>query len=135
MKYFFASLRFFSLSIVPKKLKITLKNDVKNAQSSKEGVYILESELVNRKPSWSQLSGTNKIWWLDGAKQWCIATKASGFMSDTDVFLLPQEVTKWKYYRDMQWVGTTDLVIGNYVFSYFCGAGELTHNTDQQYCY
>ena len=70
-------------------MKITLKNDAKNDQNSKEGVYILESELVNRKPSWSQLIGTNKIWWLDGAKQWCIATKASGFMSDTDVFLLP----------------------------------------------
>ena len=97
-------------------MKITLKNDVKNAQNSKEGVYILESELVNRKPSWSQLIGTNKIWWLEGSKQWSIATKASGFMSDTDVFLLPQEVTKWKYYKDMQWVGTTDLVIGNYVF-------------------
>ena len=122
-------------------MKITLKNDVKNAQSSKEGVYILESELVNRKPSWSQLSGTNSIWWLERSKQWSIGPTSNlgdytcGLMSDADVFLLPQEVTKWKYNKDMQWVGTTDLVIGNYVFSYFSGAGELTHNIDKLYCY
>ena len=101
-------------------MKITLKNDVKNAQNSKEGVYILESELVNRKPSWSQLSGMNAIWWLERPKQWSIGPTSNlgdytcGLMSDAGVFLLPHEVTKWKYNKDMKWVVTTDLDVGNY---------------------
>ena len=102
-----------------------MRNDVKNAQNSKEGVYVLASDLVNRKPHWYQLSGTNSICWLDRFKRWCIGPPrdySCGLMSTSDVddVLLPQEVTKWKYAKGkydknmhMEWVYTTDLHIGN----------------------
>ena len=115
----------FFLPLVPQKLKITLKNEVKNAQHLKEGVYSLASDLINRKPHWYQLSGTNSICWLDRFQRWCVGPLGDyscGLMStsDVDVVLLPQEVTKWKYPKgkkseDMhvEWVYTTDLDIGN----------------------
>ena len=86
---------------------------------------MLQSGLVNGKPSWSQEIGAYSIWWLPREHhKWCIGfTEKKGnsncVLRAEDDVVGPQEATNWKYFKSRSegiWVGikTTDVAIGNF---------------------
>ena len=52
-------------------LKVTLDDDLKLAQGSREGYYTLNS-MENGKQTWTQVQGSNAIWYNKEHKNWMI---------------------------------------------------------------
>ena len=98
---------------------VTLKGDVKDALSSRAGIYVLGPNKINGKSHWLQDLGTNAIWhdkvngnWnigslngLGGTGAW-ITTQQDGAG--------PQEATTWKYFND-KWTTSDDIFVDTFV--------------------
>ena len=89
------------------------------AQSSREGIYILQPDDVNGKEHWLQqdsLDGRlNAIWFDKEFPGWNIGliknlgSSNSALYSDNSTG--PLEATTWKYLSGPTWVEATDLII------------------------
>ena len=100
-----------------------LKGEVKDAQSGREGIYILGPGRVNGKSHWLQNPGTNAIWYDNVKKnvgKWNIAgqehlgSNQAGIFSSNDV-AGPQEATTWKYHKT-KWIISKDIFVeGTYI--------------------
>ena len=103
----------------PLKLIVTLKGEAKDAQSSREGIYILGPNLVNGKSHWLQNSGTNAIWYTKDKRHWHIADQVhlgndrAGIFSSEEL-AGPQEATTWKYYNGDKWIISDDILVDTY---------------------
>ena len=85
-------------------MHVALHGNAKKAQSSKEGYYILQTDLVNERPCWFQKNGGHAIW--HGKKgYWNIGTKGdlrSNTLGDIISFNDVEDPSKaltWKYYK------------------------------------
>ena len=102
---------------VPQKIIVKLKGAAKDAHSSREGTYIIGSNLVNGKAYWIQesKSQSNAIWCDNKYRNWNIArikylgsTTAALYSPDDTVG--PFEATTWKYFKS-GWIESTDISI------------------------
>ena len=100
---------------------VTLKGEAKDAQSGREGIYILGPNLVNGKSHWLQNSGTNAIWYTKETRGWHITDQVhlgnerAGIFSSEDV-AGPQEATTWKYYKSIgdKLIISDDILVDTY---------------------
>ena len=99
---------------VPNEIFVKLNGEVKDVHSSKEGSYILGTNLVNGKAYWIH-NDSNAIWCDKGYGYWFIgkienlgSSKASMYSPDDSVG--PLESTYWIYSND-GWHGSTDVAI------------------------
>ena len=91
-------------------MHVALHGDAKKAQPSKEGYYILQTDLVNERPCWGnypcwfQENGGNAIWRTKD-RFWNIGTKGDlrsnslGDIISSDDVEDPFEARTWKYYK------------------------------------
>ena len=91
-------------------LTVTLDGGAKLAHSNREGHYIL-----NGKQYWIQDQGSNAIWFDKKFKKWRIGdvkhngTSTSSLYS-TNLALVPENVTAWKYWNDDGgWMSTSNV--------------------------
>ena len=77
---------------------------VKEAQSMKEGIYILQPNYVNGKQHWLQRNEltSNAIWWQEKKLRWRIGPLFGPGSSTVGILSYdstngPLEVTTWKY--------------------------------------
>ena len=91
-------------------LTVTLDGGAKLAHSNREGHYIL-----NGKQYWIQDQGSNAIWFDKNSKKWRIGdvkhngTSTSSLYS-TNLALVPENVTAWKYWNDDGgWMSTSNV--------------------------
>ena len=96
--------------ISPLKLVVTLKGEAKKAQSSRAGIYVLATEMVNGKSHWLQDTGDSAIWYDKENKDWNIGLQnevgspiPAGLYTNEDV-AGPQKATTWKYLDDGKWL-------------------------------
>ena len=100
-------------------LKVELKNDAYESQSSRDGIYKLSST-VNGRRSWTK-SKSQAIWYVPEYTDWGIGSleKIGGTLrgiasvanNDVDD---PQYIdpSKWKYYSDGAWrQGGNDIIV------------------------
>ena len=95
-----------------------MKGETKKALTSTyiEGIYILETDLVNGKAHWIQDSKENALWydiWLGG---WNIGWINKLGSIDADIHspdnsVGPLEATNWTYYSNNDWIESTDISI------------------------
>ena len=89
-------------------MHVTLYGDAKKAQSSREGLYFLQTDPVNKKPCWFQENGGNAIW-NDGDGWWIIGPK-KGLGEDTcgiysaDDVEDPHQALTWNYSNSVNWI-------------------------------
>ena len=102
---------------MPKKLFVTLKNEVKDKWSTSEGIYNLAATLENGKSHWLQEGGTDAIWYNDINKRWMLGgtldgTKAKMFTRKGAAETRdPQEAT-WMYKaKNSSWIPTNDIQV------------------------
>ena len=88
---------------IPQKIIVELKGAAKDAQSNKEGIYILSTILVNDKEHWIHDSGSNALWYEKGwyigqIENLGISTANSIYSPDDSEG--PLEATTWKYFKN-----------------------------------
>ena len=89
---------------IPQKIIVELKGAAKDAQSNKEGIYILSTILVNDKEHWIHDSGSNALWYDD--KGWNIGQIENLGISTANSIYSPDdsegplEATTWKYFKN-----------------------------------
>ena len=88
---------------IPQKIIVELKGAAKDAQSNKEGIYILSTILVNDKEHWIHDSGSNALWYDKGwnigqIENLGISTANSIYSPDDSEG--PLEATTWKYFKN-----------------------------------
>ena len=95
---------------------VTLHGNAKKAQSSKEGYYFLQTDLVNEKPCWFHKGGL-AIWAdKDASATWRIGEKIdlgkniSGIKSKDEVED-PLQVLTWHYYKGDGWHESKDILV------------------------
>ena len=103
---------------------VTMENDVSFYHRSKEGIYILASELLQKpaqdvysKPYWIKENGKHAIWfdpesnssWNIGAMQ-DVGTSIYGIAS-IDHASMPCEAINWEYQKGRKWIPTTDIKV------------------------
>ena len=88
-----------------------MKGDAKYAQSTREGAYILTSNLINGKPHWIQNSKRNAIWYNIDFGVWNIGllknlgSIKTGIVSlDSTNNTSPIEATTWAYVKNGKWI-------------------------------
>ena len=97
-------------------MHVILHGDAKKDKASKEGIYILQTNLVNEKPHWLQENGGSAIW-ADENVKWSIGYKINlggipcGIYSPDNVEN-PLQALTWKYaINDNKWIESKDIVV------------------------
>ena len=94
-------------------LNVTLKGEAYTYQSSKQGVYIVQTNTVNGKTHWNIENGKFALWYVAKGtlawSKWIIGEKrnvgtSSGSIASPDDVAHPQEVTTWKYFDGKNWL-------------------------------
>ena len=107
----------FLIAGVPTKIIVTLLGAVKKDNSSKGGIYILQTNYVSNNKHWLQQEGSNALWYNKNNQKWNIGgienlgSDISGIISDKSIG--PLEATSWKYWSCIEhiWIEATDLII------------------------
>ena len=94
-------------------MKVTLDGDAKLAQGDTEGYYTLNS-MENGKQNWTQVQGSNAIWYNKENKNWMIGPKKELWTSNcrlgsTQNTIRPEEATTWMYCNDGEWLPTSNI--------------------------
>ena len=92
--------------VICQTIKVSLKNDMLEHQSQRQGTYQRSSE-INGRPSW--ISESQAIWYMPKWKKWAIGnlshigTRLRGISGSSDDKLeLPFDIKSWEY-----WIGSS----------------------------
>ena len=97
-------------------LHVALHGDAKKAQPSKEGYYILQTDLVNERPCWFQENGENAIWhrnsgiWYIGSKG-DLRSNRVGDIYSSHYVKDPFQVPTWRYYHNGAFSQSKDIIV------------------------
>ena len=106
----------------PVKLVVQVRGRAEFYQSSRAGIYTLQSTDINGKEHWLAENGKRAIWYLaegqSKSARWMIGQKrdlgknVGGIASDDDT-ATPSEAINWEYYSNDEWMksDSKDLVI------------------------
>ena len=103
----------------PLKLTVELKEEAKEKQSIRAGIYSLGPSTVNGKSHWLQDSGTGAIWYDKPQGNWNIGNQGSigsdqaSIFTDEDV-AGPQEAKEWKYLNSGKWLKSDDILVDTF---------------------
>ena len=102
-------------TLIAANLCIRLKHAAKDAQPTKEGIYILGPNKINGKHHWIQKGGSNALWyspsglWKIGPKD-NLGEEIAGVKS-SDGSAGPLEAKTWEYVSaDYKWIDGSDMI-------------------------
>ena len=107
----------------PSMLQLALSGNSKESQSSKLGIYLLESRLINGYPLWIQKAGSNAIWFNKPSSGWIVGSESEvgndfgGIKGPSGIDDYPTQIQDgFTYYHDGEWHSaaiSTDIVFKN----------------------
>ena len=91
---------------LPLKLKVTLFGEAEIAQSSRQGMYILQKNQINGQQYYVQKGGLNGFWFIDTYSKWMLGPiqKLGEDYGGIQSFTMSPLNGKWNYFKDDQWI-------------------------------